>query len=61
MLFRSMAAKVLRGEKKASEINFEIIEEGSFYGNTAVAEQLGVTIPTDLTDKAVEMFDSVSE
>lgn len=56
-----MAAKVLKGEKKASDINFEIIEEGSFYGNTAVAEQLGITIPTELTDKAVEMFDTVEE
>lgn len=57
----AMAAKVLKGEKKASEINFEIIEEGSFYGNTAVAEQLGITIPTELTDKAVNMFDTIEE
>ena len=56
-----MAAKVLKGEKKASEINFEIIEEGSFYGNTAVAEQLGITIPTELTNKAVEMFNTIEE
>jgi putative tryptophan/tyrosine transport system substrate-binding protein len=56
-----MAAKVLKGEKKASEINFEIIEEGSFYGNTAVASQLGITIPAEFTDKAVEMFDTIEE
>lgn len=56
-----IAAKVLKGEKRASEISFEIIEEGSFYGNTAVAEQLGITIPSELTDKAVEMFSTIEE
>lgn len=56
-----MAAKVLKGEKKASEINFEIIDEGRFYGNTAVAEQLGITIQAELTDKAVEMFSTIEE
>jgi putative ABC transport system substrate-binding protein len=56
-----MAAQVLSGEKKASEINFEIIEEASFYGNTAVAENLGVTLPDDLVSSAKEMFDVISE
>lgn len=57
----AMAAKVLKGEKKASEMNFEIIKEGSFYGNTAVATNLGITLPSDLTDKAMQMFDTVEE
>lgn len=56
-----MAAKVLKGENKASEINYEILEEGNFYGNTEVAKQLGITIPSELTDKAVEMFDTIEE
>lgn len=56
-----MAAKVLKGEKKASEINFEIIEEFAFYGNTAVADNLGITLPENLVDSAKEMFDSISE
>jgi putative ABC transport system substrate-binding protein len=56
-----MAAQVLSGEKKASEINFEIIEEASFYGNTAVAEYLGVTLPEDLVSSAKEMFGEISE
>ena len=43
-----MAAKVLKGEKKASEMNFEIIEEAAFYGNNKVAENLGITIPAEL-------------
>jgi putative ABC transport system substrate-binding protein len=57
----AMAALVLKGEKKASDINFEIIEEASFYGNTAVAANLGITIPEDLVSGAKEMFDAIAE
>lgn len=56
-----MAAQVLKGEKKASEIKFEVIEEASFYGNSAVADNLGLTIPEELVDGAKEMFDTISE
>lgn len=56
-----MAAQVLKGEKKASEINFEVIEEASFYGNTAVAANLGITLPEDLVNSAKEMFDTIAE
>ena len=37
-----MAAQVLRGEKKAEEMKFEVIEQAAFYGNSAVAENLGI-------------------
>lgn len=57
----AMAAQVLKGEKKASEINFEVIQEASFYGNTAVADQLGITIPKELTDGAKEMFSDIAQ
>mgnify|MGYP000374151459 CR=1 FL=1 len=56
-----MAAQVLKGEKKASDIKFEIIEEFAFYGNFAVAENLGITLPDDLVNNAKEMFDSIAE
>lgn len=56
-----MAAKVLSGEKKAGEINFEIIEEFAFYGNKAVAENLGITLPDDLVSGAKEMYDTIEE
>lgn len=55
-----MAAKVLKGEAKASELNFEIIEEAAFYGNNAVAENLGITIPQELTDSAAGLFDEIT-
>ena len=54
-----MAAKVLKGEAKASEMNFEIIEEAAFYGNNKVAENLGITIPEDMKASAAEMFDEI--
>ena len=57
----AMAAKVLKGEKKASEINFETISEYSFYGNTAVADNLGVTLPNDMVSSAKEMFSAITE
>ena len=55
-----MAAKVLKGEKKASEMNFEVIEEAAFYGNNKVAENLGITIPAELSDNAAALFDEIT-
>ncbi|MCI8659485.1 MAG: ABC transporter substrate-binding protein [Lachnospiraceae bacterium] len=54
-----MAAQVLKGEKKAGEMKFEVITEASFYGNTKVAENLGVVIPQELISSAAELFDKI--
>jgi putative ABC transport system substrate-binding protein len=51
-----MAAKVLKGEAKASELPFEVIEEAAFYGNTDTAEALGISFPEALTKSAKELF-----
>lgn len=56
-----MAAAVLKGEKKASEMNFEVIEEAAFYGNSKVAENLGITIPDELTASAKELFTEITQ
>lgn len=56
-----MAAMVLDGEMKASEINFEVIEEAAFYGNKAVAHNLGITFPEELVANAKEVFDEIVE
>ena len=56
-----IAAQILKGEKNASEIPYEIISEPGFYVNTKVAENLGIEVPSDLADSAVESFDSISE
>ncbi|MDY5845269.1 MAG: ABC transporter substrate-binding protein [Bariatricus sp.] len=56
-----MAAKVLKGEAAASELNFETITEAGLYLNTKVAENLGITLADDLVSGAVETYDSISE
>jgi putative ABC transport system substrate-binding protein len=56
-----MAAKILKGEAEASEMNFETISEPGFYVNLAVAEQFGITIDEELLSTAVESFDSIGE
>ena len=56
----AIAAQVIKGEKKASEINFEVIEEASFYGNTAVADSLGITFSEALVSSAKEMFSEIA-
>lgn len=56
-----MAAQVLKGEKKASEINFESIKDGAaFYANNVVAENLGITIPDDMREDAAGLFDEIT-
>ncbi len=54
-----MAAKILKGEMQASEMNFEVISEASFYGNNKVAENLGITIPEELSSTAAGLFDEI--
>ena len=56
-----MAAQVLKGEKKASEIPYETIEEASLYLNTKVAENLGIEVPSELTEEAAETFKEITE
>lgn len=56
-----MAAKVLKGEAKASELPFEQITEAGLYINTKVAEDLGITLSDDLISGAVETYDSIAE
>ena len=56
-----MAAKVLKGEAKASELSFKQISEAGLYINTKAAENLGITIDSELVGKAVETYDSIAE
>lgn len=56
-----MAAQVLKGEAKASELSFEVIEGGAFYGNNKVAEELGITLPEALVADAAEMFEEITQ
>ncbi|MFR5319866.1 MAG: ABC transporter substrate-binding protein [Mediterraneibacter gnavus] len=56
-----MAAEILKGEKTASEMNYETISEPGLYINTKAAEELGVTVDETLLEGAAETFDSISK
>lgn len=56
-----MAAQVLKGEKKAGELNFETIKEAAFYGNTKVAENLGISLPDSLVANGAEIFTEIAQ
>lgn len=56
-----MAAKILKGEASASEMDYELITESSLYVNEKVAENLGITVPDSMNDRAVETFSEISE
>lgn len=55
-----MAAKVLKGEAKASEMNFEVISEPSLYVNFAAAEKIGLTLPENYATDAYQSFDEIT-
>lgn len=57
----AMAAKVLRGEAQASELEFELISESSLYVNTETAEKLGVELGDSVLERAAEVFDKTLE
>lgn len=55
----AMAAKVLKGEAKANEINFEVISEASLYVNTAAAEKISLTLDETFVNGAYQKFDTI--
>lgn len=50
----AMAARILRGEAKASEIPYETISEYGIYVNAAALAEMGITLPEDVAEKAME-------
>lgn len=55
----AMAARVLKGEAKASDINFEKCEGANLYINTQVAADLKITFPENYAADALEVFDEI--
>ena len=49
-----MAAKVLRGEAKASEIPYEIITEPQLYVNSEALAKFGIVLSDELAARAIE-------
>lgn len=54
-----MAAKVLKGEAAASDMNFESITEPSLYVNTAAAAKVNLVLDDDFVAGAYEKFDEI--
>lgn len=50
-----MAAQILKGEKMADEIPYEIIEESILYTNSKVMASFGLTLGDDFMARAVEI------
>lgn len=55
-----MAAKILRGEVEAKNLNYEIIESASLYVNSKVADNLNYIINQDIIDRANQVFNTIS-
>lgn len=56
-----MAAKILKGEASAEEMNYELLTDSSLYINQAVADNLGITIPDSMTERAVDVFEEIEQ
>lgn len=54
-----MAAKVLKGEAKASDMKYEIISEPSLYVNFAAAEKISLVLPANYATDAYQSFDEI--
>ena len=54
-----MAAKVLKGEAKASDMKYEIISEPSLYVNFAAAEKISLPLPENYKTDAYQSFDEI--
>lgn len=55
-----MAAQILKGESNASEMKFEVIQDAAFYGNSKVAENLEIILPSSLVSSAKEIFTDIT-
>ena len=56
-----MAAQILKGEKKASEMEYLSIAETGLYVNTKAAENLGITLDEEMVNGALESFNEITE
>ena len=54
-----MAARVLKGEAEASELNFEVISEPRLYVNFAAAEKINLELPENYKTDAYQSFDEI--
>ena len=49
-----MAAQILKGEAQASDMPYETIEASELYVNYEAMEALGIEMPEELADRALD-------
>ena len=49
-----MAARILKGEATASEMDYETITEYGIYINSDALAAMGITVPQEIADRAIE-------
>ena len=49
-----MAAKIIKGEAKASDMPYETITEYGIYVNSEALDNFGISLPDDIAQRAVE-------
>ena len=49
-----MAAKILKGEATAAEMDYETITEYGIYINSDALAAMGITVPQEIADRAIE-------
>jgi len=55
-----MAAKVLKGEESAGDMEYEVIEEASLYVNTAAADIISLEVSDEVKTSAAEVYTEIT-
>lgn len=55
VLSGTMAAKILKGEAKAEDMDYEVLKESTIYINSEYLQKLNIKIPDSIKDKAVDV------
>lgn len=55
-----MAARILKGEAKAEEMEYQLLTESNLYINEKAAENLGIGLSDTLREKAAEVFTEIT-
>lgn len=52
-----MAAKILKGEEKASKMEYEVVEEGTLYINSEALEKVNIELPEEIINNAIDVIE----
>ena len=52
-----MAAKILKGEKNASEMEYEVVKEGTLYINSEALEKVNIQLPEEIINSAINVIE----